>query len=98
MMIALDFALGPTREIVIAGEEHDEKSLELVRGIYSRFIPNKVVAFHPAKGNLSKKIETLSPFMKNQVPVNGTATIYVCKNYVCDLPVTEVSQLERLLE
>ncbi len=30
--------------------------------------------------------------------VNGKPTVYVCSNFACDLPVTEVNQLDELLE
>jgi len=86
-LVALDFALGPSQEIVIAGEAGEPETREFLRAIYSRFIPNKVVAL-PSE---------LIPFTENQLPVKGKATVYVCKNYVCKFPVTEVSELEQLL-
>ena len=98
MIIALDFAVGPTREIVIAGDENDQRTKEMIREIYAGFLPNKVVILHPLKGGAAKKIETLSPFTKNQVFLNGKATVYVCKNYVCDLPTNEIEKLKQLLE
>ncbi len=98
MIIALDFLVGPTREIVIAGDENDQAVKEMIQEIYSRFLPNKVVVLHPSDGSAAKKIEALSAFTKNQVPLDGKATIYVCKNYVCDLPTTEIKKLKQLLE
>ena len=98
MMIALDFAIGPTREIVIAGNEKDEKVSEMIREINSRFLPNQIVVFHPSGGKGAQKIENFSPFVKNQTALEGKATAYVCKNYVCELPVTEIESLKKLLE
>ena len=97
MLIALDFALGPSREIVIAGDEGDSKMGEIIREVFGRFLPNKVVLLRPTKGESRRKIEALSPFIKSQLPLNGRPTVYVCKNYVCDLPVTEVGKLRDLL-
>ena len=97
MLIALDFALGPSREIVIAGDEGDSKMGEIIREVFGRFLPNKVVLLRPTKGESGRKIEALSPFIKSQLPLNGRPTVYVCKNYVCDLPVTEVGKLRDLL-
>ncbi len=98
MMIALDFALGPSREIVIAGEEGNPDFPKVLEKIYVRFIPNKVVVFHPKSANTAKQIESISPFLKNQLPLNGKVTVYVCKNYVCELPVTDLTKLDQLLE
>jgi len=30
--------------------------------------------------------------------VDGKPTVYVCSNYACNLPVTDVDQLDELLE
>ena len=98
MLMALDFALGPSREIVIAGEKTDAKTQAMVQEVYSRFLPNKVVGFHPLGGKDAKKIEALSPFMENQKALDGKPTAYVCKNYICDFPTTEISKLKELLE
>ncbi|MBI4394582.1 MAG: thioredoxin domain-containing protein [Candidatus Omnitrophica bacterium] len=97
MMVALDFAIGPSREIVIAGDERDPKVQVFRRTIDSQFLPNQVMIFRPTAGGAQKKIELLSPFTKNQNMLNQQATVYVCKNYVCDLPITETEQLRNLL-
>ncbi len=97
MLIALDFALGPTREIVIAGDENQKETEGFVREINAHFSPNQVVLFHPMNGENRKKIETLSPFLKEQNALHGKTSVYVCKNYACSLPVTELSKLKNLL-
>ncbi|MBI1977466.1 MAG: thioredoxin domain-containing protein [Candidatus Omnitrophica bacterium] len=98
MMIALDFVLGPSREIVIAADSRDSKAIEFAQLIYSKFLPNKVILFHPSPGEEAKRIEAFAPFLKVQTPLGGKATVYVCKNYVCDLPVTETDQLNTILK
>ena len=97
MMIALDFTVGPTREIVIAGDESDPKVQAFLREIDSHFLPNQVTIFRPLSGEAREKIESLSPFTKNQTALGGQATVYVCRNYVCDLPTNEIEKLKNLL-
>jgi uncharacterized protein len=96
-LTALDFAIGPSREIVIAGNENDPTVQAMIRETYSRFMPNKVVILHPPEGTFSEMIEKLSPFLKNQNVINGKPTAYVCKNYVCNLPTTDLAKLKELL-
>lgn len=98
MLIALDFAIGPSSEIVIAGDEGDSGVQEMIRAVYGQFLPNKVVAFHPKEGTMTKKIEKLSPFIEDQVALGSQPTVYVCKNYICALPTTDISKLRELLE
>jgi uncharacterized protein YyaL (SSP411 family) len=98
MLIALDFRLGHSREIVISGSEEDQMTQQMIREIYTTFLPNKVVLFHPEQGKTADQIRSLSPFVKNQAPLKGKTTVYICQNYVCHLPVQEVSDLKSLLE
>jgi len=98
MLIALDFAVGPSREIVIAGEgTADDETQAFIGLIYSRFLPNKVVALHPSEPKTKAAIEALAPFIKNQLPLRNKPTVYVCENYNCKFPTTQLSELENLL-
>ncbi len=98
MLMALDFALGPSREIVIAGEESSSGVKEFLQILHSRFLPNKVVALHPKDPKLAQAAESLIPFMKDQTMQNGKPTAYVCENHVCKFPVTTSAELEKLLQ
>jgi len=40
---------------------------------------------------------SLLPLLENRDLVGGKAAAYVCENYACQLPVTEVQALEKLL-
>ena len=97
-LIALDFAFGPSKEIVLAAEADAPETKQMLKSIYRRFIPNKVVAFHPAQAKEAKEIISLIPFLNSQLPLEGKATAYVCANYVCLFPVTTVGDLEKLLD
>jgi uncharacterized protein YyaL (SSP411 family) len=84
MLVGLDYALGPQSEVVIAGDA--EEFLEHVR---SRFLPRTITLrtgarFFPAAGSMRE--------------IDGKPTAYVCQNYVCHLPVNEVSKLDELLQ
>ena len=98
MLIALDFALGPSKEIVIAGEKEAKETALMINNIYRGFIPNKVVTFHPPSGKEEEAVVSLIPFLKGQLPLDGKTTAYVCENYVCTLPTTSLKKMQELLE
>ena len=97
MMIALDFAIGPSQEIVIAGDGDSALTQEMIRTIYSMFLPSKVVVFHPLDAADAESIRKLSPFVQEQVALGGKPTAYVCRNYMCEFPTSDISKLRKLL-
>jgi len=97
MLIAFDFAVGPSKEIVIAGEAKDPLTEKMVQLIYSQFIPNKVVALRPTDPKQAASFIELVPFAKDQTAQKGKPTVYVCENYVCQLPTTDLKKLKELL-
>ncbi len=97
-LIALLFALGPSKEIAIVGKRESEDTKQIIDALYQRFIPNKVVAFRPTEELEAQDIISLVPFLKNQVPLEGKTTAYVCENYVCKLPTTNIKKLQEILD
>ena len=97
LLLALDFLIGPGREIVIAGNAGDAKVLEMLKAVYQAFLPSKVVVFHPGEEKAAGAIEKIVPFIREQPMLKGKATAYVCENHVCQLPVNELRELKELL-
>ncbi len=94
MLMALDFALGPTREIVVAGGMDADATRTLLAVVRRQYLPRAVVALHPPNDGA---VETLVPFLQRQTMINGKPTAYVCEHYVCKLPTTDPKKLEELL-
>jgi uncharacterized protein YyaL (SSP411 family) len=97
MLIAWDFALGPTKEIVIAGGPSAPLTAKMVRALHDRFLPRTVTVMHSV-GPDQKAIEALVPYVKAQSPLSDTPTVYVCENDICNLPTTDLERLAELLE
>ena len=92
LMIAVDFAVGPSYEVVIAGDPQAGDTGKMLRTVQQEFIPNKVVIFVPA-GSDSSDIKHIAPFTRNQSTIEGKATAYVCVNYTCKLPTTNLDTM-----
>jgi uncharacterized protein YyaL (SSP411 family) len=88
MMSALDFALGPSSEVVIAGALESEDTKKMLRTLESRFVPRKVVLLR-RPGKEYDEIVDVAKFSENLVSVDGKTTVYVCKAYVCNLPTAD---------
>jgi uncharacterized protein YyaL (SSP411 family) len=96
MLMALDFWLGPSQEIVIAGSSGAANVKQMLNLVRRKFLPNAVVLFHEQPTADSAVYEVV-PFLKYQAAIDGKATAYVCENYVCKQPVTELDQLEKMV-
>ncbi|MBI3996219.1 MAG: thioredoxin domain-containing protein [Candidatus Omnitrophica bacterium] len=97
LLIAVDMALGPIKEIVVAGDPAAPQTVQMRRAIHERFLPRAVTLLHPA-GEAGKTIEALAPFVASQQPLQGRPTAYVCENFVCARPATDVNALIERLE
>ncbi len=95
-LAALDFMIGPGREIVIAGEGGDETTQRMLREAQRLYIPNKVLLFHSG-GEDGKRLASLAPYVASMLPVDGLPAAYVCKQYACEQPLTDPEELKSRL-
>ncbi len=96
LMSALDFSLGPTREIVIAGEPDEGGTRALLEVAREGFAPRRVTLTRPS-GEAGDLTVRLAPFTAAMGTVDDAAAAYVCENYACRRPVTDSEELRRLL-
>ncbi|MEW6352570.1 MAG: thioredoxin domain-containing protein [Thermodesulfobacteriota bacterium] len=94
MLIALEFALGPSREVVVVGNPEADPTGRMLSALREAFLPNKVVVFKRTDTPDPELIE-LIPFAANLTPLDGNATAYVCENFTCDLPTTHPEEMLR---
>ena len=81
---------------MIVGDKDADDTTSLLRCVHSHFLPNKVIIVLDGEGDslIREKHPQFSTFEK----IEGKATAFVCENYTCQLPVTSVAELERLLK
>jgi len=96
-LVGLDFALGPTYEVVIAGRDGADDTRAMLRALRAAFVPNKVVLFRP-DGEEPAEVAAVAEFTSQQRSINGKATAYVCVNHNCQLPTTDVGVMLQLLD
>ena len=89
LLIAVDFACGPSLEIVVSGKPDAEDTAQMLGALRRPFIPNKVVLLRP-DGQDAGPIGKIAPYTEMQTSRGGAATAYVCQNFVCKLPTTDV--------
>jgi uncharacterized protein YyaL (SSP411 family) len=91
---ALDFHLGPVAEVALVWPAGDGGPAALLREVWSRYQPNRVVVGAPAGDPSGAGL----PLLADRPPMDGRPTAYVCRRYVCRLPVTDPRALAGQLD
>jgi len=95
-LLALDFALGPSFEVVVAGDPRAADTRALLRPFQQRYRPNSVLLLRPP--GEAPAIAELAPFTLDQPPRDGRATAYVCRDYACKAPTSSAEQALQSLD
>jgi len=99
MLCAVHWVLNPPKEVAIVGPKDREDTQALLKAAHRPFTPNKVVALLDPEAQDTEAAQATVPLLRERVPVDNTAAAYVCKDFACDLPVTDPNALvEKLAE
>jgi uncharacterized protein YyaL (SSP411 family) len=92
LMVALDYGLGPSYEVVVVGDPQKEDTINMLHTLRKGFKPRIVVQLK------SRKLEEIADFIKSYSMINDKATAYVCKNYQCNLPTNNIEEALKIMD
>ncbi|MFX0071931.1 MAG: thioredoxin domain-containing protein [Candidatus Hermodarchaeota archaeon] len=95
-LIAVDFTVGPTYSLVIAGDSTTKDTHQMIQEINKHYLPNKVIIYRPTD-NSSTGIDDLSNFIGWFDKINEKATAYVCANKTCKPATNDLSKMVEYL-
>ncbi|MCA9012436.1 MAG: thioredoxin domain-containing protein [Planctomycetaceae bacterium] len=94
-LIALDFHLGPTYELVLVAPDDQSDVEKIMAGLHRRFVPNKVVIIHQASRDVSALFEDV---LQGKTAAGGEMTLYQCEHGRCQSPVRGAEAIKQALE
>ncbi|NHJ23996.1 MAG: thioredoxin domain-containing protein [Candidatus Lokiarchaeota archaeon] len=94
LMIAVDYAVGPSYSLVIAGDTEKEDTLFMIKSFKTKYLPNKSLIFRPTDEDYPL-IDKFSNFVQFFDKFGDKATAYVCINKTCKAP---TNHIEKALE
>jgi hypothetical protein len=97
MLAALDATVTEPVQLVVAGDPAKSSTAELLRVIRKRYLPNKIVLLADGKEG-QKWLEQHIEAIGQMTPVGGKSAVYVCRDFSCELPVTDPQELASLLD
>ncbi|NIT13286.1 MAG: hypothetical protein GTN99_03295 [Candidatus Dadabacteria bacterium] len=69
----------------------------MIDSLRKEYFPSKVVLLKNILDS-SNELDQIAPYSKSHIQLKGKATAYVCKNYICNLPTTDVNKMLSLLK
>tara|TARA_B100000073_G_scaffold258471_1_gene218370 strand:- start:323 stop:2413 length:2091 start_codon:yes stop_codon:yes gene_type:complete len=96
MITGFMFDFKNPKELVITANSFDKKTEEMVQMIRNHYSPNKIVLFK----DLSKTndIDKMIPWLSNHSTINNKTTFYVCENFTCKRPTTNIKTVLNFLD
>jgi uncharacterized protein len=97
MLTACEFYLGEPRQIVVVGPRDSAGTRALLRAFHTRFVANRIVLLVDSE-ETRRALAAGIPAIETMRPAGDIPSAYVCRNFTCQLPVTEAAQLTELLQ
>ena len=92
-LAAADMLVRGLQEIAVVGDWNDDRTKVLLTEIFADYRPNAVAALSPT----DVEGEHTIPLLSYRTMQDGEPTVYVCRQFACQLPVTTPGALEGLL-
>ncbi len=96
MLNALDFHFGEPREIAVVGPGDDSETKQFLSELARSYSPDAVTAYLDLSLD-PKQALAVMPFLEGKEGV-AEASVYICRDYVCDAPIYDVASLRLALE
>ena len=91
-----EFYANPVKQVVIVGEKDNPTTIAMLQEARTGFNPDRIVAhLDPACDN---EANAEMPLFEGRKMIDGSPTAYVCRNYACELPVTDIQALVTQLD
>jgi uncharacterized protein YyaL (SSP411 family) len=88
-LVAAAFAAGDTVEVAVIGDRSEPETEEILAPVWAEWRPFQVLAAAPPDAPAGSSI----PLLRDRRQVDGKPTAYVCRDFVCQLPVTTPAAL-----
>lgn len=95
MLTAYMFNEMNPKEIVIVGDSESDKTKNALLKLKKTYLPNSVTLFKDINDN---SLEKVAPWVENKEMIRGEPTIYVCENYSCKQPTSDIESALNYLD
>ena len=97
MLVACEFLSGDPQQIVIVGEKEAADTRALLQVLSAQFSPDRIILLVDSEETRTA-LASLIPSIAQMHKLEGRAAAYVCRDYTCQLPVSDPAALAGLLQ
>ncbi|ODS30092.1 MAG: hypothetical protein SCARUB_04795, partial [Candidatus Scalindua rubra] len=79
------------------GDPGNADTQEMTQLVQRQYVPNRVLLLKSTAED-GEKLAKLAPFTETQYAIDGQATAFVCQNYACKAPTTDLEVVMKALQ
>lgn len=91
LVIALDYYLDDAKEVAVVGSKSSKDTDQILSYLQKTFLPNQVTAY-----STPDKTDEV-PILNKKTERKGKTTVYVCEDFICKAPTTNLNVVKRLV-
>lgn len=95
-LLALEQYQAPLSQIIIVGQKNDDVVQAMIAAVGRCYLPTTVMIINDPSD--SRTVETVLPRISEYKSVNGRPAAYICENYTCQAPYSNVADFIKAIE
>jgi len=95
-LLAFELHQAPLSQIIIAGQKNDDTAHAMIAAVGRCYLPTTVAMVNDPSD--SRVIGAVLPRILDYKPVNGRPAAYICENYACQAPYSNVVEFMQAIE
>ena len=96
MLSAFLFESDSPKEIVIVGSMQDPIAQEAIKRLQTEYHPGNVILFKDTNDKMNQ-LNPIANWTNEHRPINDQTTFYVCEDFACKFPTTDLDQAFKLI-
>ncbi len=91
-LAVVDFLIEGPLELALVGPANDPTMSALQRVVHETYLPNRIIAV-----TTTEMGHNTHPLLAGKDPVEGKAALYICRNFACQRPLTDMREVAAAL-
>jgi len=96
MLLGFMFESYGSKEIVVVGSSKQKETKSVIKNFQTLYIPQRILIYKDTNKELNS-ISQLAPWTKYHESKNGKPTIYICEDFACNLPTTDLEKAVNMI-